>query len=200
MYPKLTKEVLENLLRTACELSGKGYNERLIDLYWEFLRDIPMKDVRKAFMAYNACGVFPSCAKVMLHCGVNPPETESKRSTTPTPEAASEYLRDDGKHLTEYGSWTFECCKITDSEILATQEFDAARAKLLKLGWQIEQEIPYECLIEVQEGKYTRHQKVWKRQFWAHRPSPGSEPVARSAKSVAEMESLVLKYRAQHAH
>lgn len=172
-FPKATRENMKELLLTACEVSGKAYSDRILELYWETLREIPLRDIRKAFLAFNASATFPSVAKVMILCGYTPPATEPREQDAP--QAASDE-KPDNTFKEAFGSWTFEARYLGESKVGAEDEFQRCRQKLTGAGWKIEQEMPFECIAETQMGKHTKKQKLWKLHFMASRLDP-SEPV-----------------------
>lgn len=171
-YQKPTKENIKELLLTACEVSGKSYSDRILDIYWEMLREIPLKDLRKSFLAFNASATFPSAAKVMACCGFTPPTTEPRQSEAPLAQDE----KPDSTYKEQYGTWTFETRYFGDTLAGAEPEFDRCRQILVAAGWKIQQETTFDGILESQHGKYTKKEKMLKIHFLASRPDP-KEPV-----------------------
>jgi hypothetical protein len=189
-FPKATKENIKELLLTACEVSGKSYSDRILELYWETLREISLRDIRKAFLAFNACATFPSAAKVMAYCGYTPPETEPREHRH---EPAQEPEKPNNTFQEVYGSWTFEARYIGESKVGAEDEFNRCRQKLLGAGWKIEHEIPFDCIAETQVGKHIRKERLSKLHFVASRPDPKAPPPMKDVRTVAAMEQMQQK-------
>lgn len=70
-----------------------------------------------------------------------------------------------------FGDWVFECRSESDSDVLADRDFESARDRLHKNGWQIKSEERHVCTEE------NKRKRLVKMMFFCSKPEPMKKPI-----------------------